>query len=125
MIISHPELLSERAATAVGEFTDPDLREAGMLAITLIRADGAVDSQALIGGITDEGARARIAGLLLRSEEGFIEDPARMLEDCLKRVLKKGRLKECTMDFIESFEDADVAIEIRKRFEASPRGAKR
>ncbi len=125
VIISHPELLSERAATAVGEFTDPDLREAGMLAIQLIKAAGAVDSQALIEGITDERARARIAGLLLRSDEGFIEDPARMLEDCLKRVLKKGRLKECTMDFIESFEDADVAIEIRKRFEASSRGAKR
>lgn len=128
IIISHPELLSERVAAAFDEFKDPDLRTAGLLALSLIREHGSVDVQALIEGIPEEGAKARIAGLVMRSDDGFIEDPARMLEDCLKRVLKKGRLKECTMDLIERFEDAgraDVAIEIRKRIEASLRGAKR
>lgn len=128
VIISHPELLSERVAAAVDLFQDPDLRTAGLAAVSLIKADGAVDVQALIEGIADEGARARIAGIVMRSDDGFIEDPARMLEDCLKRALKKGRLKECTMDLIERFEDAgraDLAGEIRKRIEASQRGAKR
>ncbi len=128
VIISHPELLSERVAAAIDLFQDPDLRTAGLAAVSLIKAHGAVDVQALIEGITDEGARARIAGIVMRSDDGFIEDPARMLEDCLKRALKKGRLKECTMDLIEKFEDAgraDLAGEIRKRIEASQRGAKR
>ena len=65
--------------------------------------------------------------MLFSSAPDFIESPERMMEDCLKRVLNKGKLKETTRGLIDRLAEAgfsEAASEIERRMEGGFKGFK-
>ncbi len=121
----HPELFSESVSVAIGSFSDPVLKKAGSIIAGSISQAKPLDAASLMDEADDEPTRTLIAGLLIKDDDGFIEDPARMLEDSLKRVMNKGNIKETTRRMIERLEEmgrTEVASDIRKRMST---GAKR
>lgn len=121
----HPELFSESVSVALGSFSDPVLKKAGSIIAGSISQAKPLDAASLMDEADDEPTRTLIAGLLIKDDDGFIEDPARMLEDSLKRVMNKGNIKETTRRMIERLEEmgrTEVASDIRKRMST---GAKR
>lgn len=121
----HPELFSESVSVALESFSDPVLKKAGSIIAGSISQAKPLDAASLMDEADDEPTRTLIAGLLIKDDDGFIEDPARMLEDSLKRVMNKGNIKETTRRMIERLEEmgrTEVASDIRKRMST---GAKR
>lgn len=112
VILKHPEYFDERVEAAFEAFNDPGLKEAGAAAAGFLKDGGAINVSALLDGLIDPAVKARIAALILNDPDGFLEDPKRMLEDSLKRVLNRGKLKEHTEARIKRLEFAgrgDVA----------------
>ncbi len=121
----HPELFSESVSVALESFSDPVLKKAGSIIAGSISQAKPLDAASLMDEAIDEPTRALIAGLLIKDDDGFIEDPARMLDDSLKRLMNKGNIKETTRRMIERLEEmgrTEVASDIRKRMST---GAKR
>jgi len=125
VVARHPELLSDAVSVAMESFSDPVLKKAGAIIAGSILRSKPLDASSLMDEADDEPTRILIAGLLIKDDDGFIEDPARMLEDSLKRVMNRGNIKETTMRMIERLEEmgrTEVASDIRKRMGT---GAKR
>lgn len=127
VIVSHPELFSPAVEEAVAEFTDPVLKEAGLALAGRLKQGGAFDAAFMEeAGEGEEGAEAKSElARLAFGDEGFIEAPERMLEDCLKRVLNKGKIKETTRGVIKRLADAgqtEAAVEMEKKIEGGKRG---
>ncbi len=95
VILKHPEYLDERVEAAFDAFNDPVLKEAGQKAAAILKA-GELDVSTLLDGLSGPEVKSRVAGLIVNDPDGFLEDPKRMLEDSLKRVLNRGKLKEHT-----------------------------
>ncbi len=118
VILKFPALLDEKVEEAIEAFKDPDLKRIGVEAAGTLKDGKALDAGALIEGLGDERLAGVAAGILFKEDDGFIEAPERMLEDSLKRVLNKGKLKESTREMIQMLEDmgiSDVASDIKKR----------
>lgn len=125
VVSRHPELMSDAVTVAVESFSDPVLKKAGSIIAGSISQSKPLDASSLMDEADDEPTRTLIAGLLIKDDDGFIEDPARMLEDSLKRVMNRGNIKETTRRMIERLEETgrtEVASDIRKRMST---GAKR
>ena len=128
VIVAHPELYSPRIREAVEAFGDSSLKELGLAVMELCTGGGAEGGEGAGGGegfnfselverIDDEKAKA-YAGEVLIDDEGFIEDPEKMLEDSLKKVLNRGKLKTSTRELIKRLEDSgktELAETIRQR----------
>ncbi len=117
VLASHPELCSKTAEDAVREFADPVLAQTGRVLLERISHGGAVD-EAVMDGVEDDRVRSTLALLMMNVEKGFIESPERMLEDCLKRVLNKGKIKDATRGMIKKLAEAglsEAASEMEKR----------
>ncbi|MBI5468112.1 MAG: DNA primase [Deltaproteobacteria bacterium] len=118
VILKFPALLDEKVEEAIEAFKDPDLKRIGVAAAGTLKGGKALDAGALIEGLGDERLSGVAAGIIFKEDDGFIEAPERMLEDSLKRVLNKGKLKESTREMIQMLEDmgiSDVASDIKKR----------
>ncbi|MEK7679527.1 MAG: hypothetical protein AAB356_04985 [Deltaproteobacteria bacterium] len=99
-------------------------KNAGRFIAGRLKSGAAAGLSELVDELGDEKAVSKLASRLFRDEDGFIENPEKMLEDCLKKVLNSGKLKPETEDVIkrESGGDADWARRIRERAEAKKRG---
>lgn len=124
VILKHPELFSDKIKTAIEAFSDPVFRKIGLFLADNCEKGLKNDPPALLAELKDEDAGA-IAALLFKEDDGFVEDPGKMLEDSLKRVLNRGRIKETTQEMIRQLEETgrdEVASLMKKRFEAGPAG---
>ncbi|MBI5643210.1 MAG: DNA primase [Deltaproteobacteria bacterium] len=127
VIISHPELYKDDVASAIKAFSDPHLREIGEKIAECYLKGKKIDAGFIMEDIKDDSVRGTVAGLLFRVNDGFIEAPERMLEDSLKRVLNRGKIKDTTRHMIEKLEkmgEAEVASDMKKRVEAGITGKK-
>lgn len=118
VVLKFPALLDEKVEEAIEAFKDQDLKRIGIAAARLLKGGKTLDAGALIEGLGDERLSGVAAGILFKEDDGFIEAPERMLEDSLKRVLNKGRLKESTREMIQRLEEmgiSDIASDIKKR----------
>ncbi len=125
VILAHPKLFTDEAARAVEMFEDADLRKAGGFIAGRLKAGQTASLSELVDELGDEKAVSKMASMLFRDEDGFVENPEKMLEDCLKKVLNKGKLKPETEDMIKKHEEAakdGFASKIRERAEARRRG---
>lgn len=114
VLLKHPELSNERVRAAVDAFRDPALKEAGSIIVGLCSAGRTLDPAAMMDEIKDN----RAAGLLFKDDEGFVESPEKMLEDCVKGVLRRGRMKDATVEMVRQLEQTgmtDVARQIKER----------
>lgn len=118
VIVRHPELYSPDVQSAIDAFTDPLLMEAGKVVSAFCREGRAIDLSRLVEEIDDEGLKGLVAGTLFKDGDGFIEAPEKMLKDCLKKILSRGKLKMSTQDMIRSLEESgmgDIADKMRER----------
>ncbi len=123
VLLKHPELFSDKIETVIEVFRDPALKEIGLFIADSCKKGLKIDASTL-GELKDEEA-GTVAALLLREDDGFVESPEKMLEDSLKRILNRGRIKETTQEIINKLEETgrnEVASLIKKRFEAGPSG---
>lgn len=120
VVITRPDLYGDHVKEAIELFADAGLREAGRIIASRIRQGKPVGPAALMEEFNDEALKGMMAGLLFKDGEGFMEEPERMLEDSLKSVLNRGKIKPATRDIIKQLEDmgrTEVADEMKKRVE--------
>ena len=129
VLIRHPDIYTPDVDTAVEAFSDGVLRKAGMTICGLLRDKKAISAADLLDGADDAESRGRLALLLFREDEGYVEEPERMLRDSIRSVLNRGRVKPSTQEFtresiklLEEMGKSEVALEIRKRLEIGPQG---
>jgi DNA primase len=126
VILRHPEFCREEVLDALGVFSDPLLSKvANTVAVSSKVAR--FDPSTIMDMAEDEEVKNWIAAELLKEDDGFIESPEKMLEDCLKKVLNEGKPRETTRRLIKRLEESgfgDVAMEIRSKLE-SPSSSER
>jgi DNA primase len=118
VILKHPELLDEEVEAAMGLFSDPALVESARTITGFIKEGSKADLADLVSEISDKKLKSWVASGLFSSEDGFVENPRKMLDDCLKKVFNRGKLKVSTEEIIKRLEDsgrADTARKIRER----------
>lgn len=124
VLISHPELYCAEVDSAIALFESAELKALGLVVAAACR-DGRGMDQSMLDGVEDEALKARLAALLFRDDDGFVEEPGRMLEDSIKKVFGRGKVKPSTQEMIKLLEQmgkSDVAMELRKRIEVGPSG---
>jgi len=122
VILKFPELYDDKIEAGIEAFSDPLLKEAGRTIAKWLREGKRLDAEALIEAAGTEEVRNSIAGLLFKEDDGFIEAPEKMLEDSLKRLLNKGKIKTTTEEMIRKLEETgrtEVARDIKKRVETA------
>jgi len=127
VIAAHPELFDERVAEAIGVFGDGSMKRAGEALAAHLGDGSALDAASVMEGIEDPETRGVVAGLFIE-DDGFVEDAEKMLEDSLKRVLKRDTIKDATREMIRRLEESgrrDVAGAIEKRFSSRGRAGER
>ncbi|HBG45785.1 MAG TPA: DNA primase [Deltaproteobacteria bacterium] len=129
VLVKHPALYSPEAQAAIESFIDPELKEAGRIISCLCREGKGISGTGLLDGVEDPGLKGRMAEMLLREDDGFVEEPERMLQDSIKRVLNRGNIKPSTQEFtresiklLEQMGRSEVALEIKKRLEIGSQG---
>lgn len=118
VILKHPELFDDKVEDAIGSFADPVLTLVGGIVKTYLKSGRKLDAASLIEEVGDDVLKGSIAGMLFKEDDGFIEAPEKMLEDCLKRGLSRDRLKETTKEQLKKLEEmgkGDIASEVKKR----------
>ncbi len=120
VIIKHPELYDERVERAISIFKDPVLKEVGRAISSSLSRGSGIEPSGLLDDIEDEEAKKEIADFLLREEDGFVEEPSRMVEDCLKKIHGTGKPRETTEEFLRRLEQSgriDLVEEMRARIQ--------
>jgi len=122
VVLRHPELYGDDVAAAIARFKDPLFKEVGGVVSASLNSGKPLNISALSDDIIKvEGARDWIAGALFNENDGFVESPEKMLEDCIGKVFGR-KLKKETLELIKKLEEAgrdDAAREIRARAERS------
>lgn len=125
VIMKHPELFNPEVEAAFEAFTDDELKAAARAVAGLCREGVAMSGPALLERVEGEVLKGRMAELLFREMDGFVEEPARMVQDSLKSIMNRGKIKTSTQDMIKLLEQmgkSDIAIELKKRIEVGPSG---
>ncbi len=125
VIMKHPELYNAEVGAAFESFTDEELRPVAKAVSSLCAEGLPVSGQALLERVEGDVLKARMAELLFRDADGFAEEPARMVQDSLKRILNRGKIKPSTQDMVKLLEQmgkSDIAVELQKRIDAGPSG---
>ena len=123
--MKHPELLSPEVEAAFEAFTDNELKAAARAVAGLCHEGVEISGPALLERVEGEALKGAMAELLFRDMDGFVEEPARMVQDSLKSIMNRGKVKTSTQDMIKLLEQmgkSDIAIELRKRIEVGPSG---
>ncbi|GMR04247.1 MAG: hypothetical protein BMS9Abin23_0138 [Thermodesulfobacteriota bacterium] len=117
VLVNHPELYSAGVGNVVRAFKNEDLKEAGAKICARL-GDGGFDISALAEEFHDSRFSGHIKAGLFRDDDGFIEDPEKMLKESLKKVMNRGKLKSSTEEMIKRLEESgrtDVAQKMRAR----------
>jgi len=114
VIIRHPELFDENVSAAIEAFSDGRLKEAGRAMTSSLKKKKPVEVSELFGEFKDEDTLAWLASELMKDDDGFVEDPRKMLDDCLKKVMNRGKLKETTEEMIKRLEESGLEEAARK-----------
>ncbi len=129
VLIRHPEIYTPDVETAVEAFSDAALKKAGRAVCGLLKQGKAIQAAELLDNTDDAESRKRLATLLFRDDDGYVEEPERMLKDSIRSVLNRGRVKPSTQEFtresiklLEEMGKSEVALEIKKRLEIGPQG---
>ncbi|MBI5235689.1 MAG: DNA primase [Deltaproteobacteria bacterium] len=120
ILLKHPEYYTERACLAIDRFEDQAMKEIGMIIADALKEGRSLNVASLIDALGAHPAASGMAELLMKDEEGFIEDAAKMLEDSLNSVLNRGELKQTTLEKLKWLEEMgrlDMVQEIRRRVE--------
>jgi DNA primase len=114
IIFRHPELYSPGLDEVLGAFKDDALRAVGESMALSLKEGRAIELPELVEGLVDEGLKGLIAEMFMGGDDGFIEDPEKMLNDSLRKVLGRGRLKETTERMLKSLEASGMKEEAEK-----------
>lgn len=120
VIIRHPELFDAEVSEAIEAFSDGRLKEAGRIISTRLREKRPVEVSELFEEFSDGETLRILASELMKDDDGFVEDPLKMLGDCLKKLMNRGKLKETTEEMIRRLEESglkEVALKVRERAE--------
>ena len=118
VVVRHPEFYGERAAEAIATFKDPVMKEVGETLGLLLSSGGLLSRQALIDAVATAEARSWLAAILIGNDDGFIEEPSKMLDDSIEKLLGQGALKHSTLEQIKRLEEAglhDIAGRMKER----------
>jgi len=125
VIMQHPELFTPEVEAAFEAFTDADLKAASAAVSELCRKGAPLSGPALLERLEGVELKGKVADLLFRESDGFVEEPGRMVEDSLKSIMNRGKVKPSTQEMIRLLEQmgkSDIAVELKKRIEAGPSG---
>ncbi|CAG1066691.1 DNA primase [uncultured bacterium] len=125
VIMKHPELYNPEVEAAFEAFTDGELKTAAKAVAALCREGLPVSGPALLERVEGEALKGAMAELLFKEMDGFVEEPARMVQDSLKSILNRGKIKPSTQDMVKLLEQmgkSDIAVELQKRIDAGPSG---
>lgn len=125
VIMKHPELYNPEVEAAFEAFTDGELKSAAKAVGALCREGLPVSGPALLERVEGEALKGAMAELLFKEMDGFVEEPARMVQDSLKSILNRGKIKPSTQDMVKLLEQmgkSDIAVELQKRIDAGPSG---
>lgn len=125
VLVKHPELYTGEEDAAIEAFSDPELKSIGLLVAVCLREGRVFNAQTLMEEAGSEGLRGKVAELFFGGEDGFIEEPGRMLQDSLKRLLNRGKIKATTQEMIKLLEQtgkSEIAVEIKRRIELGTSG---
>ena len=118
VILKHPDLYSERVATAIDEFGDADMKKAGRVVAGFLGAGSGLDCSALIERLEESKLKGWIAGAMMNEDDGFVVDPERMLNESISKILHFDALKPATLKMIHDLEESgrhEEAREVRER----------
>ncbi len=122
VILKRPELYDSRVEEALGCFRDPLLK--GVAEVVKKGFNGmTVRESSALAELTDDGRiKAFITEAVLREEDGFIEEPERMLRDSVEKILRRDMMRPSlnpeVLEFVRRLEDSgkeEMAEEILKR----------
>jgi DNA primase len=114
VLLRFPRLYNERAAEALAMITAPPLSEVARFVEKFVVSGGPVSLDE-VDGID---AKGWISGTLMSDDEAFFESPEKILEDSVKKMLRRGKPKDATEEQIKKAEAAglsDVAQAMRER----------
>ncbi|MBI5562073.1 MAG: DNA primase [Deltaproteobacteria bacterium] len=118
VLLRHPELYDARFDAAAEAFIDAGLKEAARVVGAFHRAGRGFDGAAILEALPEGADRSRVAEVISRDDDGFIESPGKMYEDCLKSIASAGGIKHGTRELLRALEERgnrDVAEEIMRR----------
>ncbi len=121
VILKHPELLTNEVLDCLGRFQDTFLKRVAK-AVGATSGGGRFEPSDVVDSAEDEEVKSWIAGELLKQDDGFIESPEKMLEDCIEKVLNAGKPRETTRRLIKRLEESglgEVAREIKTKLGSS------
>ncbi len=120
VIVNHPNYYSPDVRSAVAAFGDEGMKKAGEIICGHMDKAGTLRVDELAEALHGAGVEGFIKTGLLAGDDGFIDEPEKMLKDSLKKILKRGKLKEATEDMLGRLEEAgraELAMTIKKRIE--------
>jgi len=120
VIVNHPNYYSPDVRSAVEVFDDEGMKKAGEIVCRALEGAGTLRVDELAEALHEAGVGGFIKTGLLAGDDGFIDEPGKMLKDSLKKILKRGKLKEATEDMLGRLEEAgraELAMTIKKRIE--------
>jgi len=120
VIINHPNYYSAEVRSALAEFSDEGMKKAAEVVSSLLEKSGTLRMDELADSFHGAGVEGFISAGLLAGDDGFIGEPERMLKDSLKKIHKRGKLKEATEDMLGRLEEAgraELARTIKDRIE--------
>ncbi|MBI5599605.1 MAG: DNA primase [Deltaproteobacteria bacterium] len=113
VVLKNPGLYGEKVEAAFASFKDPFLKEVASCVKGFFKAGGA-GSSGFLDGIGDEDIRSFVAEALFKDDRGFIESPQRMLDDCMKNISGRGKLREGTSELLKKLKESGNEELVRK-----------
>lgn len=101
VVLNRPAMLSPDVLEALKTFKDPLLKEVADGVSALYGKTGALDPAALMDYMKGAQARGFVSAALVEDDRGFIDDPARMLDDCMDKLKSAGGPRKATVELME------------------------
>ncbi len=122
VILRRPELYSNTVAEALERFKDPFLKEVAEVVKRGFN-DRAVKEVLSLAELTEDARiKTFITETVMNEDDGFIEEPARMLRDCVERIFKRdllgAHLNPEVMELVRKLEErgkGQIARDILRR----------
>ncbi len=106
VIIRHPELYSLRVAKCLDNFAGSLTAPAARLIKDHYAESEVFDSQRLLDKAEDDEVKGLIAESLVGEDDGFIEAPERMLDDCIDKVTDVNGPRETTKEIVRRLKES-------------------
>ncbi len=122
VILKRPELYDGRVEEALGCFKDPLLKGVAEVVKKGFNDRTVRESSALAELADDDRIKAFITEAVLREDDGFMEEPERMLQDSVEKILRRDMMRPSlnpgVIELVKRLEDGgkeEMAEEILKR----------